>query len=364
MEFIEGNRVWMISDTHLGVRSNSREWMESIEGYFYEYLIPIIQKNYQPGDILVHCGDIFESRQSINLYVLNKALEIFEKLSEVLPVYMIVGNHDIFMKYSNAVNSLKIFKRFNNITVYETATEAIIGNTPVVFMPWCDTHEQEAEILAKYSGDILFCHTDVKGFSFNNIQKIDGGNEIESFEKFKRVYSGHIHFAQKFKNVRMLGSPYQLTRSDSGNPKNVWLLDLATNEETSFENNYSPKFLKLKLENVLEYTIEELQNIFINNYVNILVDSSWSMKFPFSQFIEKFTGYRKINYIITTSNDEDSGEYLEDGESEEIDLMQLISEHINTLPYGDGVKEKLLSVSSKLYTDTTKLMEEKRSYEN
>ena len=364
MEFIDGKRVWMISDTHLGVRSNSREWMESIEGYFYEFLIPLIKKNYKPGDILIHCGDIFESRQSINLYVLNKALEIFEKLSEILPVHMIVGNHDIFMKYSNEVNSLKIFTKFKNIRVYETATEAMIGNTPVLFMPWCDTHEQEAEVMAQHSGDILFCHTDVRGFSFNNIQKIEGGNDIESFEKFKRVYSGHIHFAQKFKNVRMLGCPYQLTRSDIGNPKNVWLLDLETDEETSFENTYSPRFLKMKLENVLEYTIEELQKVFYNNYVNILVDSSWSMKFPFSQFIEKFTGYRKINYVITTNSEDADGEYLEDGDGEEINLLQLISEHIDTLPYGDGVKEKLLSISTRLYNDANKLMEEKRTYEN
>lgn len=363
MEYIDGKRIWLITDTHLGVRSNSREWMESIEGYFYDFLIPTIQENYKPGDILVHCGDIFESRQSINLYVLNKALDIFEKLSSILPVYMIIGNHDIFMKYSNDVNSLKIFKKFKNITVYEDATEAMIGNTQVVFMPWKDTHEQEAEVLAHHNGEILFCHTDVRGFSFNRIQKIDSGNNIEAFNKFRRVYSGHIHFAQKYKNVRMLGSPYELTRSDSGNTKSIWMLDLETDQEYQWENTYSPRYLKMKLEKVLEYTIEELQIMFHNNYVDILVDSSWSMKFPFSQFIEKFTGFRKINYVITASSESDEDEY-DDEATDEINLLQLISEHVSSLPYGDGIKERLMSVSTRVYNEVTKLMEEKRSYEN
>jgi DNA repair exonuclease SbcCD nuclease subunit len=363
MEYIDGKRVWLITDTHLGVRSNSREWMESIEGYFNDFLIPIIQENYRPGDILIHCGDIFESRQSINLYVLNKALDIFEKLSSILPVYMIIGNHDIFMKYSNDVNSLKIFKKFQNITVYEEPTKAMIGNTPVVFMPWLDTHEQEAEVLAKHDGEILFCHTDVRGFSFNRIQKIDTGNDVESFNKFRRVYSGHIHFSQKYKNVRMLGSPYELTRSDSGNAKSIWMLDLETDEETQWENTYSPRYLKMKLEKVLEYTIGDLQEMFCNNYVDILVDSSWSMKFPFSQFIEKFTDYRKINYIVTTASENEEEEHDEDA-TDEINLLQLISEHVASLPYGDGVKERLLSVSTRVYNEVNKIMEEKRSYEN
>jgi hypothetical protein len=268
------------------------------------------------------------------------------------------------MKYTNEINSLKVFKNFKNIHVYEEPIEAMIGNTQVVFMPWRDTHEQEAEVLMEMNGEILFCHTDVRGFSFNRIQKIEGGNDIETFGKFRRVYSGHIHFAQKYKNVRMLGSPYELTRSDIGNQKNVWLLDLETDTETNFENTYSPKFIKMKLERVMELTINELQEIFKNNYVDILVDASWSMKFPFSQFTEKFTGYRKINYVITASDEVDeNGDYV-DTHSEEINLLQLISEHIEGLPYGEGVKEKLMSVSSRIYNEANKLIEEKRSYEN
>jgi hypothetical protein len=163
----------------------------------------------------------------------------------------------------------------------------------------------------------------------------------------------------------MLGSPYELTRSDSGNTKNLWLLDLETNEETNFENTISPKFVKFNLEWILEQPVEKLQSLFFNNFVDILVSPQWSLKFPFSHFTEKFSGYRKINPIVTAEVD---GVMTEDGEIiesyEEINLINLIEKHIDNLPYSEGVKENLKKVSSKLYNETLIELEEKRSIEN
>ena len=362
---IEAKRIFLISDTHLGVRSNSREWMDIIEDFFRNNLIPLLKKEAKPGDILVHCGDIFDSRQSINLYILNKGLEIFEDIKKILPVYMIVGNHDIFMKYSNEINSLKVFKHMSGITIYQEPTLVRLGNKKALFIPWVDKPEEFAEVVNKHQADLMFCHTDIKGMSFNKFVKIEDGNDPDILAKFQRVYSGHIHYAQKFKNVRMLGSPYELTRSDGGNSKAIWLLDLETNEEISFPNNNSPKFLRFKLEWLLEQPIGKLQDLFFNNFIDVLVTPQWSLKFPFAIFAEKFTGYRKINPIITS---EDGEVLTEDGEIiesyEEINLNKLIEKHIETLPYSENVKESLKKFTANLYQETLKELEEKRSVEN
>lgn len=363
---IEAKRIWLISDTHFGVRSNSREWMDSIEDYFLNSFIPTLKKEYQPGDVLIHCGDVFDSRQSINLYVMNKAIDIFEKINEILPVYMIIGNHDIFMKYSNEINSLKVFKHMTNIHVFEKPTVAQLGPKKVLFMPWVDSSEEFIEIVTKpeFRAEMMFCHTDIKGMSFNKFVKIEEGSDPDKFGHFDRVYSGHIHYAQKYKNVRMLGCPYELTRSDSGNTKNIWLLDLETDEEQSFENSYSPKFVRYKLEWILEQTVGDLQNLFNNNYVDILVTPQWALKFPFSMFAEKFKGYRKINPIITDGTEviSEDGEHIET--YEEISMTSLIDRHIDSLPYSDVIKDKLKEVSNRLYHETVKQLEEKRSYDS
>lgn len=362
---IDCKRIWFISDTHLGVRTNSREWMEIIDDFFHGMLIPLLKKEAKPGDILVHCGDVFDSRQSINLYVLNKGLEIFEQINQIMPVYMIVGNHDIFMKYSNDINSLKVFKHMSGITIFQEPTIAQLGNKKALFMPWVDSPEELAEIVNTKSADLMFCHTDIKGMSFNKFVKIEEGSDPDVLSKFSRVYSGHIHYAQKFKNVRMLGSPYELTRSDSNNTKSVWMLDLETDEERSFVNNRSPKFVRYKLEWILEQPIEKLQELFYNNFVDILVTPQWSLKFPFAIFAEKFSGYRKIHPIITS---EDGEIMTEDGDIiesyEEINLTKLIERHIEALPYSENVKESLKKFTANLYQETLKELDEKRSFEN
>jgi len=363
---IPAKRIWMITDTHFGVRSNSREWMDMMESYFYDFFIPLLKSEYRPGDILVHCGDTFDSRQSLNLYVLNKGQSIIEAIAEIMPVYIIIGNHDIFMKYSNEINSMKIFKHMKNVTVFEEPMLVNFGPKTGMFLPWVEDHDDLSEFVSNPANraNILFCHADVKGVSFNRHVKIEEGTEADSFQQYDRVYSGHIHYAQKFKNVRMLGTPYQLTRSDMGNPKCVWMLDLENDEERSWENTHSPKFLKYRLEWIMERSTEELQELFYNNYVDILVTPQWSLKFPFASFVERFSGYRKINHIIVTEDDIQEINESEENLSEEISLINMIEMYVDGMAYTDSIKDRLKSVSINLYHDVLRVLEEKNKHED
>jgi DNA repair exonuclease SbcCD nuclease subunit len=80
LDFPKIKRVIFITDTHLGVRNNSNDWIEIHEDYFKNWFIPLCKKIYRPGDCLVHLGDVYDSRQSLNLRVLNLGIDIFEEL--------------------------------------------------------------------------------------------------------------------------------------------------------------------------------------------------------------------------------------------------------------------------------------------
>ena len=160
----------------------------------------------------------------------------------------------------------------------------------------------------------------------------------------------------------MLGSPYELTRSDIGNVKSVWLYDIEQDKEHEFKNERSPKFLKYRLEWILEQNANELQSLFFNNFVDIMVTPQWSLKFPFSAFTEKFTGYRRINHIITTEEERQEEDIIEEGE--EINMILLIEKYIEGLNYSEAVKQKLSEVSKRFYQETLRDIEEKRSYES
>lgn len=109
---IQAKRAIIISDTHLGARSNSVEWLEVMKDWFYSDFIPKVKEIYQPGDILIHCGDVFDNRQSVNLLVLHEGIRLFEELSAIFEsgVYVIAGNHDVMRKTTNEVSSLDCLK--------------------------------------------------------------------------------------------------------------------------------------------------------------------------------------------------------------------------------------------------------------
>ena len=341
-------RAWIISDIHFGVRSSSREWIKIHEEYFNDFFIPTLLEHYKEGDALFVLGDVFESRQYINILVLNVALEIFKRINKILPIIMIVGNHDVFMKQSNEINSLEIFRTLDNVKII-TETEFIkFNNSTAVFMPWKDHVKYEYEDLKKMpNADYLFCHTELHGFKYNKYIKSDNGMKIDEFAKFKKIYSGHIHFSQKQKNIRMVGSPLELTRGDIKNTKSIWLIDLCAGVEQRFINNVSPKFLRVKLKNIINLTIDEINHKFKNNFIDIFVPDELSTSFPFGQFIDLLSGYKKIEYILTgIDNNQDTTELVETGN---INISNLIESYINTLNLNTTQQKRLMSESLKYY---------------
>ena len=253
------NRVWVLGDLHFGVRSNSMEWLEIQKDFFENLFLPTLKKHYKPGDVLVQVGDTYDNRQSINIKVLNYTVNLFERLGKILPVHIIVGNHDIWAKKSNEITSIDSLKWIPNVQVYTDPIMYNWSDRKILLMPWRRDSAHEAETLADNpTSEIVFCHSEVRGIYLNSKVKNQHGNESNIYDKYTRVYSGHIHYRQNKNKLLMVGVPYQLTRSDMNNPKGFDLVDLETMEETFFENHISPKFLR--------YNIKMLYDIPLGNF--------------------------------------------------------------------------------------------------
>ena len=187
-------RIWILGDMHLGVRSSSLEWLEMMKDFYDNQFIPTLLENYQEGDILVQVGDAFDNRQSINIRVLHYAVDLFERLGEILPTYVIAGNHDIWAKKSNEVSSIDSLKWIPNVQVLKEPKTFNWGGKEVLLMPWRRDSEHEKETLEEYpNSNIVFCHSEVRGIKLN--KKVDNfhGVEASSYDRFDAVFSGHIH---------------------------------------------------------------------------------------------------------------------------------------------------------------------------
>lgn len=359
MKVPEAKRIWMITDTHLGVRNSSEEWIQIMRKYFFEWFIPLIKKEYKPGDILIHLGDVYDSRQSINLKVLNLCIEIFGELSKIFNdgVYVIVGNHDIYSKETNEINSLASLKWIPNVNIFEEPISVNFGKRKAFLMPWRSNEEVAVELLAETEEhDYLFCHSDIKGLSFNKFTKIEDGIGYNKLENFNRVYSGHIHYSQNLGKVRMLGSPYQLTRSDMDNRKAILLLDLETEEEFLFENNFSPKFIKISFDSVLDKTPIELENLFRNNFVDIVIDPKLAVKAPLGILTEMISTQLKTTFTPISENylrEENTEDTLFNLDGKNFSILDFADEYISSLGEDDEVKEKMKKTIRILYKRIT-----------
>jgi DNA repair exonuclease SbcCD nuclease subunit len=270
-------------------------------------------------------------------------------------VYIIVGNHDIWGKTNNEVNSLKSIKWIPGVNIIEEPQSISIIDKSFLLMPWRKDHEAESEFLESSAAhDVLCCHADIRGLKFNKFTRVETGASVDEFEKFRRVYSGHIHYAQKSDNINMLGSPYEITRSDMDNKKGITLLNVSDLKETFFENDFSPKFKRFYFNDILESTQEDLEPLFRNNFVDIMIDPVMSLKAPLNILTDILQSQRTLKFHPYDPNQANSlSQQIIDIEGRQFNVLDFIKEYIENLEHDRDTKDKMYQSLVKLHTIVT-----------
>lgn len=358
---INAKRAFIVSDTHFGARSNSVEWVEEMIDWFRSDFIPRVKSEYKPGDILVHCGDVFDNRQSINLLVLHEGMKLFEELSHIFVdgIYVIAGNHDVMRKTTNDVSSLDALRYIPRVNIIKEPIIATFPTTTALFMPWRTNEEEEKKCLEEFdieNCNYLFCHTNIRNLRFDSRRDVEEGLMLDDIVKFKRVYSGHIHWGQHRGNVTMVGNPYQMTRSDAGNPKGFYLLDIESGEETFFENNHSPKFVKIYINKFLDKTVEELISISKNNRVDLYVPSTYLVKYQVNSIIDILSTITKRLDVIPF--EQDLYDELEESDFDGVgsmNIFNLCEKYVGSIKtLDDESKNRVLNKIDSIYKEILK----------
>jgi len=342
--------IFLLSDLHFGVRANSLEWLQNHARFFREFYIPYLKENMQEGDILFILGDWFDNRQLLDIYVMNTSIDIVIELSEVIPVHFITGNHDIYKKYDTDVNSIRAFKYIPNVTIYEKPIVVTNGKSKILVLPWIGDLETEEKYVAKNEHQYVFAHANIAGFKYDNGRYIHKGSNFTHIDGIKRLFSGHIHKRQEFQQYIYIGSPYSTKRSDIGNQKGVYRFNPDANKVKFVENNFSPIFQKILLENLLELTLEQTIRVFDNNYSDIIVPDKYIHIFNLSKFITLLQDckYKKIE--ISGEQHKMDDELSEISEGTEIkDILTLLEISIDDLQHQMKVLIKLKLLNKKYY---------------
>ena len=128
-------KVAIITDTHYGARKNSKLFHDYFEKFYNDIFFPSLEEH--GIETVIHMGDIFDSRKSIDLQSLEWSKRVvFEPLKKY-KVHAIVGNHDCYYKNTNEVNSPELLLQdYSNISTYSEASEIKIDNLNILLLPW------------------------------------------------------------------------------------------------------------------------------------------------------------------------------------------------------------------------------------
>ena len=308
----------IVTDTHFGVYQNSTTWLETQMRVFYEQIIPLADKNRAVHKRLIHCGDLFDSRSSLNTVVLKTVRALFDDLCDNFnEVIIIGGNHDYYSPVDGEQNVCSISflnERENLIRI--TKKPEKIGNN--LFVPWFPFNDYEylARTLGAARPTNIFCHTDWAAFDLNYSALLTTTN----------VISGHIHTPHIDGNIYNLGSLYSLTFTDANQERGYYTMEDDDISTLRFHENKSTirfwKFFDDEIFDDLSVRIREHDKVAI--YItdtNLVLDSYRS------RIDELSTEYGATAIVRPSVRIVDEGMVLENKGVEEL-CDSMIPEHL------------------------------------
>jgi len=309
-------KIAIITDTHYGARKGSKHLHEYFEKFYNDIFFPELEKNNI--DTIVHMGDIFDSRKSIDYYSLEWSKRVIFEPMKKYKVHAITGNHDCYYKNTNEINSPELLLNdYTNIKTYSKATDINIDGLDILLLPWIsvDNHDETLETIKNSKAKIAMGHLEINGFKATRGHMMEDGMPKQVFDKFDNVFSGHFHTRSSDGKIHYLGNPYEMFWNDVNDPRGFTLFDTDTLERVAIDNPY-----KLFYNVYYDDTNYKLFNtsIYKNKIVKVIVRKKSNIK-EFEKFIDKLyaSGVQDLKII----------ENFEIQESEEFD----INEDENTL---------------------------------
>ena len=250
-------RIIITADIHNGVPRQTDDCIWSME---------VIRKYAHENDIsaILVLGDLFHDRFSLDIEVFSKVYDFFDETDRNYNQKWLCfpGNHDMFLKNSWKINSLRPLNRL--LTVHEDVSLIKIDGHRFWILPFIHFESAYMNILAKIEGkheegDVLLTHIGINGATLNECFLLKNWN-IVTFEDspFDRVYTGHFHCMQQVgKNVWYPGSPIPFRFDEGVVDHGFFIYDMESREhefikifEIGPSENRPPDYLTIPQEDI------------------------------------------------------------------------------------------------------------------
>lgn len=316
-------KVAIITDTHWCARKSSKIFQDYFELFYSMIFFPYLKEN--GIDTVIHMGDAFDSRKSIDLSGLDWTKRVVLEPLSKYNVHMITGNHDCALKNTNKINSPDLLlKEYKNIKIYSSPTEVVIGGLNILLLPWINIeNERETfELIKNTSCKVAMGHLEFQGFRVNSTLTMEEGLDSKLFEKFKLVFSGHYHTRSDNGTIYYVGNPYEMFWSDVNDLRGFTVFDTQTLEQTHIRNPYS-LFHKIYYEDTNYQTFDTRK--YENKIVKVIVKKKTDL-IKFEKFLDKLYASNVNEVKIIENFDIETIEDIDEIETE--DTLSILNKYI------------------------------------
>jgi len=349
-------KICLLNDTHFGARGDSQLFFDYFIKFFDDVLFPYLKEN--EIKTILHAGDFMDRRKYVNYSILNQVRKRFiDRLKEEgIDFHCIVGNHDVYYRNTNEVNSLReLF--FDDFTLYEEPTVVNFDGLDLALLPWINktNYDESVEFIKTASAPILIGHLELNGYQVLHGIQYQGGNGMDPnlFNRYEQVYSGHFHCRQEKDNIYYFGTQYQITFADLNDTKGFHVLDTDTRELEFIENPF-------KMFHTLSYNdkdgpidVDALDVSYLKDtYVKLFVEYK-KHPYSFDQYMDRLydVGVSKLTIVEDVADDE-----LTDEDSVDLaqDTVTLINNEIDSMEEVED-KDKMKRLIKDLYMESLSL---------
>jgi len=346
-------KIALITDTHFGARNDNINFNEYFFEFYENQFFPYL-KEHDITDV-IHLGDVMDRRKYVSYRIAKDFRERFINQFENYNFHMLVGNHDTFYKNTNAVNSLQelVDGRYENITVYEEATEVELDGCKILFVPWinADNMNHTMKMLKQSDAQIVMGHLELNGFEMQKGMVMDHGWDKQEFNRFDMVMSGHYHHKSDDGQIYYLGTPYEIYWNDWNDPKGFHVFDT---EKRELERIVNPRTIFSKIYYDDSQEINHDMSLYKNKYVKLVVVNKKDL-YQFDKFVDKLlqADCHEVK-IVEDFSELDASNVSDDIVENTEDTMTLLERYIDDLDVTLS-KDRLKNTMRTLYTEAQDL---------
>jgi len=313
-------KIGIFTDSHWTARKSSRHLHDYFELFYKNIFFPTLEE--QEVEIVVHMGDAFDNRKSIDFWGLDWTRRVVLEPLRKYEVHMIVGNHDIFLRNSTEINAPELLlKDYPNIKTYSSPTNTKVGGIDMTFIPWIcsENYDETLKVIKKSKAKIAMGHLELQGFRVNkHLIMEEHGLDPNIFTKFQKVFSGHYHTRSDNGRIFYLGNPYEMYWTDVNDTRGFHIFDTETLEHTPINNPY-----KLFYNIYYEDTPHQMFDVteYANKIVKVIVRKKSKQK-EFDKFIDKLykIGIQDLK-IVENFDIQENEDFVIDEEENTISIL-------------------------------------------